>query len=226
MAPKRLTRQERKAQTRDRLLDAAEQVLVRQGFHAASVEDIAEEAGYTVGAVYSNFASKEDLFIALVEDCTEKRLNETRQAFEGAELSPQARVETASRNLIDHMLKDQSLWLLFMEFWSTAVRDPKLRARFTRYSEAFIDAFAKLVSTQLDALGLRPHLASREIAVALISLADGLMIGRTINPKRYSDEFYEGIFRRFMFGLIAPLDEAQMISIVEDAANAHTAEVG
>ena len=61
----RLSRAERRQQTREELLSAAEACFVSQGFHATSVDQVAEQAGYTKGAVYSNFASKEDLFFAV-----------------------------------------------------------------------------------------------------------------------------------------------------------------
>src|SRR3954465_6094287 len=63
----RLTRAERREQTRQELLTAAEECFVTGGFHATSVEQVADRAGYTKGAVYSNFASKEDLFFAIYE---------------------------------------------------------------------------------------------------------------------------------------------------------------
>src|SRR5687767_15759101 len=63
---KRLTREESKARTRADLLRAASRLFVRNGFVATSLADIAEEAGLTKGAVYSNFESKEDLFLALL----------------------------------------------------------------------------------------------------------------------------------------------------------------
>ena len=55
------TREERRTQTRSELLDAAEQLFSEQGFHATSVDQVADEAGYTKGAVYSNFADKDDI---------------------------------------------------------------------------------------------------------------------------------------------------------------------
>ena len=64
---KRLTRRERKAETRAALLEAAARTFGRRGFYAASVAEVAEEAGYSKGAVYSNFESKEDLFMTLLE---------------------------------------------------------------------------------------------------------------------------------------------------------------
>src|SRR5580693_1477163 len=67
VAPARLTREQSKAHTRERLLDAARSVFASSGFHGASVEEIASTAGYSTGALYSNFDGKEDLFLALME---------------------------------------------------------------------------------------------------------------------------------------------------------------
>jgi AcrR family transcriptional regulator len=63
----RLTRAQRRQQTRARLLEAAGQVFARRGFHAATLDEVAEAAGYTKGAVYANFANKDGLFLALLD---------------------------------------------------------------------------------------------------------------------------------------------------------------
>ena len=68
MARTRLTREAKKAETRRRLLEAAAEVFIRRGFQGASVEEICEEAGFTRGAFYSNFRSKEQLFAELLQD--------------------------------------------------------------------------------------------------------------------------------------------------------------
>src|SRR5713226_7690587 len=70
---KKLTRDEKKARTRERLLDAAADVFARRGFHAASLDEVADEAGLTKGAVYSNFTSKDDLIVALIETRLDRR---------------------------------------------------------------------------------------------------------------------------------------------------------
>src|ERR1700730_10073722 len=66
-SPGRLTREQSRANTRERLLRAARSVFARSGFHGASVEEIAAEAGFSTGALYSNFTGKEDLFLVLME---------------------------------------------------------------------------------------------------------------------------------------------------------------
>src|SRR5436853_4965753 len=69
----RLLRAERKERTKSELVEAARAVFLRRGFHGASVEEIAEEAGYTKGAVYSNFDGKDALFLAAFEEHFERR---------------------------------------------------------------------------------------------------------------------------------------------------------
>src|SRR6266700_6740891 len=84
--PRRLRRDEQRQHTRAQLLDAAERVFAREGLRGASVEAIAAEAGYSHGAIYSNFDGKEDLFLVLVEERIDTRLARVYQAAD-AELS-------------------------------------------------------------------------------------------------------------------------------------------
>ena len=71
-----MTREERRAATRTELLDAAARVFARRGFHNASVNDVAAEAGYTSGAVYSNFRNKDELFVAAFEHHVARQIRE------------------------------------------------------------------------------------------------------------------------------------------------------
>ena len=77
MALDPLTPERRRRQTRDHLLDAAAQVLAERGFHGASLDEVAAAAGFTKGAVYSNFKNKEDLFLALLETLLGPRVRGT-----------------------------------------------------------------------------------------------------------------------------------------------------
>src|SRR4051812_23720979 len=83
MPRRRLTRAEQKARTRESLLRSAAKVFARQGFQAATLEDVAEGAGFSKGAVYANFASKDELFIALLEDHYESWLSRLREPQTG-----------------------------------------------------------------------------------------------------------------------------------------------
>src|SRR5687767_15901928 len=82
MSPRERVRRQPRAQTREELLDAAARVFARRGFHGASVEAVSEEAGFSTGAVYSNFESKEELFLSLYEERIQRRRRELREAVE------------------------------------------------------------------------------------------------------------------------------------------------
>src|SRR5271163_1891448 len=79
-APSRMSREQGRANTRERLLVAARSVFARSGFHGASVEEIAAEPGFSTGALYSNFDGKEDLFLVLMEREIDEHAREIAEA--------------------------------------------------------------------------------------------------------------------------------------------------
>src|SRR5437763_2654391 len=95
MPPERLSRAERQSQTRQDLLDAAARVFVKRGFTGSSVEEISAEAGYTRGAFYSNFRSKNELFVELLHDRVYTRYTEMTQ--QGSHGRPPTLRETGER---------------------------------------------------------------------------------------------------------------------------------
>ena len=108
----RLTRAEQRDVTRTRLLDAAEKVFVDRGFHAASVDDVAEEAGYSKGAVYSNFENKDELFLAVLE----RRVDSRALAAGSAVPDDQPITEQAEQagNAFFEVFLQQSQWSLLL----------------------------------------------------------------------------------------------------------------
>src|ERR1700751_3781025 len=102
----RLTRGEAKARTRALLLDAAARVFARKGFTGASVEEIAEAAGFSIGALYSNFGSKEALFLELLADRHTARIAEAAQALDRHPAGPGEAAAELSRLLIEVADKD------------------------------------------------------------------------------------------------------------------------
>ncbi len=117
-------RDEQKALTRRRLLDSAETVFARGGFRGASVEEIAREAGATSGALYSNFASKEDLFLALFEERIATDVGDYSQIIaEGATVEEQAR--GAADHWMEILRERPDYFPLLMEFWAYAIREPR-----------------------------------------------------------------------------------------------------
>ena len=123
-----MTRAQRKARTREDLLDAAMRLFCARGFHATSLDQVAAAAGYTKGAVYSNFASKEDLFFALYERRVEQETARMRAALERATRTEVSRAVVARRD----GGKDDGWLAVFFEFWAHVLRNPALRERFER----------------------------------------------------------------------------------------------
>lgn len=121
--PRRLTRAESRERTRRQLLEAAADIFARRGYAAASVEEIAESAGFSVGAVYSNFANKDELFAALMTDRAVNHMDEVADIFDSAEALSQDPLQGLGRMLIAIADKDLHVAVLKTEFWLHAVRN-------------------------------------------------------------------------------------------------------
>src|SRR5215467_12470531 len=119
--------QERSEATRARLIRAAEKIFARDGFEAAKLEEIAAEAGYTRGAFYANFESKEDLFFALLEGEISRRINIVEEMTQRVH-DPKDRLN-AFREFFLTVFQDRRWSLLALEFKLFAVRHPEVKAR-------------------------------------------------------------------------------------------------
>ncbi|WP_426623712.1 TetR/AcrR family transcriptional regulator [Leifsonia sp. McL0607] len=167
----------RRQRTRTRLLDAAFDVFAEQGVKAASVETIAEAAGFTRGAFYSNFSSKEELFFALMEREKVMRLEQLDAGVEqflrplvgtdGVELDDADVIRTVTR-ILELQSDDRRWWLVQSEFLLLALRDPAISADFLRYQDSFFQALTETVVAALESARRRftidPEEAVRVIA--------------------------------------------------------------
>jgi AcrR family transcriptional regulator len=193
---KRLTRVESQAATRAALLRAAAGLFVRVGYEAASIEAITEAAGFTRGAFYSNFASKEELFLALVESRIEENLAQIAAAFQQGETATD-RIRSGGAFLDSLVERDREWCLLYMEFWSRAIRDAKLRHRFARQYELWRGGIAQMIEDRYAELGLKVDAPSRELASALVALFEGQVMQRLIDPKGLEPGFFTRLLLRF-----------------------------
>ncbi len=131
MKPQRLTREQSRDQTRERLLIAAHRIFLKKGFVAASVEDIAAAAGYTRGAFYSNFRSKSDLLLALLERDHAEVQADFQAIFDGGGTREQ--MESMSLAYYRTLFQDDEYSLLWGEAKLQAARDAKFRVRFNQF---------------------------------------------------------------------------------------------
>jgi AcrR family transcriptional regulator len=181
-------RDEQRALTRARLLDAARRVFARRGFHAASLEEIASEAGATTGAIYSNFAGKEDLFLALFEDHVASQVRKYREIFaRGRNLEERSR--GGADDWMDYLREEPDSFPLLIEFWSYAVRDPQLRPKYAARLAAFRETFAELIeegARDLD-IELPPGFALR-MGTVINALGNGLALEKIADPDSVPDD--------------------------------------
>jgi len=189
-ARKAPTRAERKAQTRDQLVGAAERLFKRDGFHATSVDAVADEAGYTKGAVYSNFASKEELFFAVYERRLGERvaqLNRLGEDAPSAQAALRAAVDSAGR-------RGEDGWMaVFFEFWAHVLRHPEHRERFAALHRRGLEPFVRAIEAFASEHETEPPLPPALLATAHLALGNGLQLERLTRPDEIDMESFQQV---------------------------------
>lgn len=155
--------------TRSRLIEAAERVFIRKGFDEATVEDISGTAGYTRGAFYSNFDSKEQVLLAVID-------SHQLRAFDGVfqKLSDPVERITAIRNWFSHQWRTKDLVALRMEFSRRAMRDRSVRKHLAELRRRELETYAAFVRCYLDATGGALRDTPEVVALVLWAVAHGL----------------------------------------------------
>jgi AcrR family transcriptional regulator len=166
----RLTRALSQMQTRERLLVAARQVFARLGYGGASVDMIAAEAGYSKGAVYSNFASKDAIFFELLDRAADEEIAVFSRIM--AMDAPDARKALAL--WLDEMHADDDLAMLTMELALHARRNPQFADRFYAYEQRLTNFHATFFTNLFAQQGRRPPLDPVALALALRTLASAI----------------------------------------------------
>jgi AcrR family transcriptional regulator len=205
MVRKRLSRQEKKAETRARLLEAAESVFARRGFHAASVEEVAEEAGFSTGAVYSNFVGKEALFLALWDSALEGALRVADETFGSEDRPFEERLREGSEYSESKLFGEGRTepFLLFVEFWTQAIRDPDLRPPLAARQEKMRERAAELIEAFCRERGVSPPADPSRLASAIIAIRDGLVMQRLVDSEAVPEGTLGAVLEIFFRGIAA-----------------------
>ncbi len=179
MASVRLTRSERAQETRRALLDAAREVFLREGFHGASLDAVAAEAGFTKGAVYSRFENKADLFLALLERRVDERAATLRSMAPTGTLAGDA--AAINREWL-RGARDRLDWvLLVIEFRVHVARHPELHERYAQVQERLRSGITEVLERNAGPLpaphGLRPD----DVARAEIAISNALALEEAID---------------------------------------------
>jgi AcrR family transcriptional regulator len=168
----RTKREEQRERTREDLLDAARVLFARHGFHGASVDQVAEAAGFTKGAVYSNFNSKEELFLALLERQLDRSVAQLERLLERH--APDERASALVDGVGDLPVLDHEWFLLEAEFLLYAARNPDVTVRdlVSDRQQRTRARITEVVQRHLDDLGI--DVEAEDVARLLMALADGL----------------------------------------------------
>jgi AcrR family transcriptional regulator len=203
MTTARLTREQSKALTRERLLLAARVVFARRGYHAASVEEIAAEGGYSTGALYSNFSGKEELFLAVMDREIDKYAREIEEAVR-ERTSVDERARGGAERWMAVIDREPDVLLLFAEFWAYAARDEGVRRH---VAASFARARATLTRLIADAardFELELTLPAEQLAIAIDALADGIARQRMADPDAVPDELMGRVLSLLLAGATRP----------------------
>ena len=181
--PERLPRPA-KEHVRARILRAAGQVFAERGFAGASLDQVAAAAGFTKGAVYSNFASKDELFLALMTEEVARRVDLVEAALARTTDLPGALAAVGQ----ELSRRDSSWPLLFLEFWQRAVRDPDVRRAFVASRRDLRARVADVVARFLADHPVRTGWDAGSLTVVLIALSNGLAVEALPDPDAVPDE--------------------------------------
>ncbi|MDT7723481.1 MAG: hypothetical protein QOI21_57 [Actinomycetota bacterium] len=176
----RLTRAESQARTRERLVATAKDLFLRDGYSATSLEKVADEAGYSKGAVYSNFRNKERLCLAVLDRIHEEQIDLIAVALVDADGVDG--LITAFQAWAERSIGDEAWTALEVEFATNARRNPEVRRELAVRDKAIRDGIAALLANYAEQFGVTLPMSPDDAATALLSLGIGLGVQRAIDP--------------------------------------------
>jgi len=203
---RRLTRKEQQAETRERLLRSAAKVFARRGFQAASVEEIASNAGFTKGAVYANFDGKEDLFLAMLDE----RFAERRAAMErtaASDAAPEEQVRAGGGDFAHYLTADPEWQRLFFEMAAHATRDPRFRRALVARYRGLRDVIAEVYAHRAEELGYEVPVPFERIAWMVFAMGNGFAMEKLLEPDAVPDDLFANMLEIFLTGLRTMVEE-------------------
>jgi AcrR family transcriptional regulator len=202
---RRLTRAQAKARTRQLLLDSAARVFAAKGFGGASLEEIAESAGYSTGALYANFDNKEQLFLELIATrrarALERRVEVVSQAFDDAIAKHQDPLDALSRLFARVADRDREFAPLQAEFWLYAVRNPAAMQVIAASLSDQVEALEPMVARALEHSGVHNGVEPRAVTTILLAMFQGLVRRRRLDPAAVPEDMFAQAVRWLFTGL-------------------------
>ena len=196
----RLTRKEKQAQTRECLMHSAARVFAQRGLEQASIDEVAEQAGFTKGAFYANFKNKEELFLAMLDERFTKRIED----IETVVASDGSAVQKARRggDQFARMLAADPEWeRLFFEFSAYAARDEDFREELVTRYRAMRGRIASALD--MDEEEKDHSIPVEDVALMLCIMGNGFALEKLLERDGVADEVYGTMLMIFFTGLSA-----------------------
>lgn len=196
------TRKERQAHTRARLMDSAAAIAARRGIEGASLDAVAQAAGFTKGAVYANFANKEELFLAMLDAHFDERLAELDRIL-ATDADPDDQAREAAAGLMRVLAEDPERHRLFFEFAAYAARNEDFREQLVARYRVLRERLAELLASRVARLGIDPIVPSDEVAAMAFAMANGVALERLLEPEAVPETMFGEMLAAFFSGLRA-----------------------
>lgn len=183
-------RRPRREAVRRRLLDAALKVFAEYGFATASLDQVAAAADLTKGAIYSNFASKDELFFAMMTDQILTRVEGVRAVLAANPAgTPRRRaLQDIGRRLTEALVEQREWQLVFLDFWQRAVRDDEVRAQFLAHRRVLREAIADRVDQVFGTDPIPGGFSVDDVVTVVLALSNGLAIEMYVDPGLVGDD--------------------------------------
>ncbi|MFL5906905.1 MAG: TetR/AcrR family transcriptional regulator [Solirubrobacterales bacterium] len=208
-----LTRNEKQAKTRSALLKSATKLICRKGITEASVDDVAKNAGYTKGAFYSNFKSKEELFLVMLDERYAAEL-EGLEAHLPGEGEPADEVRDSAEEFIRFIRSDPEWPKLYFEFVVYAARNPEFREELATRNRAMRERIAEVIRNWAADFPGQPPFSYEDLAMMLFCMADGFLIQQMIEPET-DENLYGEMNTTFFRGIAVSAMEVDLEKVAE-----------
>jgi AcrR family transcriptional regulator len=193
------TRKEKQAKTRAKLMRSASRLFCRHGLERASVDEIAQDAGYTKGAFYSNFKSKEELFLAMLDEKFAEEIERIEAALRTDE-TPDEAVRHAGEDLMRFMRSDPEWERLYLEFLAYAGRNDEFRQELLTRGRAMDQRLAEVYRRWSERIGIKSPIPIEDATQITSIMTKGFLISQQIDPE-LSEELYGTMLAAFMLGM-------------------------
>jgi AcrR family transcriptional regulator len=195
------TRHQRQQRTRSSLLRAAARVFCKRGLEGASIDEVAEQAGFTKGAFYANFRNKEELFLVMLDEKFSAELERLDRALAGTE-EPRDEARSAAADFIRFARSDPDWPRLYFQFAAHAARNEDFRQELATRQRAMRERLAKVYERWTAEFPAAPPLPIEDITAMTYFMADGFLVDQLIEPE-LSEELYTTMLTVFFRGLEA-----------------------